>query len=329
MSATRGAATANQLPDGSVLIMGGGAQDAARRAVERFDPRSGSWSTVAGSNHIRTAPQVVGLPNGTLLVNGGNHETAPSETYDPRSGEWLPTDLAAWPLHSSTTTLLDDGTVLMAGGSSGGGYPTAASSRLSFGTEAGAPPAYFADATVGHADVAIVAVRNRGVMPLFATGTAVHGAAAGDFSVLFDECSSRGVAPGDSCLIGIRFTPSAAGARTATLALAGNVPGGSLSIPLNGRGTAAPAGQPAKTNQIPQLRCKRGPRLVVCRGLPARAVKGRVPVRLTRGGKVFAKGHLRRGTLRLKAKRRIAPQRYTLRIGNRRQAWSMAVQVRN
>ncbi len=329
MSTPRNASAAAPLPDGSVLVIGGEGNTDVTRVVDRFDPRSGSWSRVANTNEGRIFAHAVPLPNGTVLLTGGSYNLGPSETYDPRHDVWIPTGPPAAALPLTTATRLENGSILSAGGflDSAG---TRASALLSLATEAAGPPLYFGDATVGHAEVTILPIRNRGQMPLFPTGLTLHGAASADFEVLFDECSVAGVVPGDTCFVAVRFTPSADGTRTATLTIAGNVPGGATAIPLSGRGTAVPEGhQPAKTNQIPQLRCKRGPRLVVCRGVPARATRGRVPVRLTRGGKVFAKGHLRRGTLRLKAQRQIAPQRYTLRIGNRRQAWSMAVQVQN
>ena len=60
--------------------------------------------------------------------------------------------------------------------------------------------------------------------------------ASGDFDPAYN-CSAT-IAVGGSCLIGVTFTPTAAGTRTGSLMVADNAPGSPQSIPLVGTGTA-------------------------------------------------------------------------------------------
>lgn len=60
------------------------------------------------------------LPNGTVLVTGGEYETTPAcssaELYDPGSGTWTATSNMLAVRSHDTATRLADGTVLVAGG---------------------------------------------------------------------------------------------------------------------------------------------------------------------------------------------------------------------
>jgi Galactose oxidase, central domain len=67
-------------------------------------------------NHTATL-----LPDGTVLVTGGEYDTTGSctsaELYDPGSGSWTATWNLVMPRFINfTATLLADGTVLVAGG---------------------------------------------------------------------------------------------------------------------------------------------------------------------------------------------------------------------
>src|SRR5205085_2395766 len=68
-----------------------------------------------------------------------------------------------------------------------------------------------------------------------AGGASIGGANAGDFSKSADTCSGTTVAAGSNCTVSIRFTPGAAGARTASLSIASNA-AGSNSVALSGTG---------------------------------------------------------------------------------------------
>src|SRR5581483_2453527 len=80
-----------------------------------------SW--VATQNMVqipRTAAPAVTLPNGKVLVAGGNNpfsgRTTECELYDPTTGTWSVTGAMNFARSAHTLTLLPDGTVLAAGG---------------------------------------------------------------------------------------------------------------------------------------------------------------------------------------------------------------------
>lgn len=117
--------TATLLPDGHVLVAGGGgSEDRVESAsAELFDPISGRW-TETGSLH---GPRGQGhsatlLPDGKVLVAGGDEvgsghlPQSGAELYDPDTGTWTETGsmLVARSHHSAT--LLPDGKVIVAGG---------------------------------------------------------------------------------------------------------------------------------------------------------------------------------------------------------------------
>jgi hypothetical protein len=55
------------------------------------------------------------LPDGTVLVAGGDADAMPAELYDPRTGTWTATGSMIEGRWDYTATLLPDGTVLGAG----------------------------------------------------------------------------------------------------------------------------------------------------------------------------------------------------------------------
>jgi hypothetical protein len=88
-------------------------------------------------------------------------------------------------------------------------------SNLAFGSQTVSAPS----------GVQWLAVINTGVADLTFTGPAqITGANAADFAILpgDDQCDGQTLAPGDTCWVGVQFTPSLTGPETATLALAPN-----------------------------------------------------------------------------------------------------------
>ncbi|HEY8598583.1 MAG TPA: kelch repeat-containing protein [Thermomicrobiales bacterium] len=135
LSTGRAGHTANLLPDGRILIVGGqtaatrggGLQFVATRATtvpaasaEVFDPQAGTWRPIASLASPRSGHSATLLPSGQLLVVGGYapNGTTPlgtAERYDPTTNIWslmnTPTARA-----EHTATLLADGSLLIVGG---------------------------------------------------------------------------------------------------------------------------------------------------------------------------------------------------------------------
>ena len=81
---------------------------------------SGSWTTTGSLNVARAAHTATLLPNGLVLVAGGedasSRSLASAELYDPGSGRWSVTGSLSTPRYNHTATLLPDGQVLVVGG---------------------------------------------------------------------------------------------------------------------------------------------------------------------------------------------------------------------
>jgi hypothetical protein len=113
--------TATLLPNGKVLLVGGGDTN------ELYDPVDGTWTT---TGVVSYSPLTL-LPNGNVLAGGGYTATllltgkvlsaggahnVTARLYDPDSGTWSPTGSLAWERDWCTATLLRNGQVLVAGG---------------------------------------------------------------------------------------------------------------------------------------------------------------------------------------------------------------------
>jgi len=79
-----------------------------------------------------------------------------------------------------------------------------------------------------------VTLSNSGSAPMAVSSVAVTGSNSGDFAET-DNCSAP-LAVGGSCTINVTFTPSASGARAATLSVADNATGSPQGVSLNGTG---------------------------------------------------------------------------------------------
>jgi hypothetical protein len=87
-----------------------------------------------------------------------------------------------------------------------------------------------------------VTVTNEGDALLHVSGVALAGADADDFLASSDNCTTAPVLSGASCTIAVRFIPSAAGARAATLQVLSDSPVPPAPIALEGNGTDLPTG---------------------------------------------------------------------------------------
>jgi hypothetical protein len=79
-------------------------------------------------------------------------------------------------------------------------------------------------------------VKNAGKADLFIGSVSVSGANAGDFAPGVSTCPVGGLAPKGKCTIAVGLTPSALGARSATLTLHDNAGTGAQNVALSGTG---------------------------------------------------------------------------------------------
>jgi hypothetical protein len=115
--------TATLMPDGKVLVVGGacgGGTAGIQAEAETYDPITSTWSAVVGLPAAREAHTATMLPDGQVLVVGGDNGDIPrydsALIYEPARGVWVPTQALVIGRRNHTATLLTDGTVLVAGG---------------------------------------------------------------------------------------------------------------------------------------------------------------------------------------------------------------------
>ena len=98
--------TATLLPDGRVLVAGGGVPGSS---AERYDPATGAWAATGSMDAARTDHTATRLPDGRVLVAGGwggGSYLSSAELYDPASGAWTATGSMATLRGDHTATLL-------------------------------------------------------------------------------------------------------------------------------------------------------------------------------------------------------------------------------
>lgn len=81
------------------------------------------------------------------------------------------------------------------------------------------------------------AVRNEGGAPLDLDSVAIVGADLDQFALAGEECTGASLAPGEECLVRVRFAPDGAGAKGATLRVRGAA--GTYTASLSGSGLTA------------------------------------------------------------------------------------------
>ncbi|MDW5596919.1 kelch repeat-containing protein [Conexibacter stalactiti] len=327
----RGEHTALLLDDGALLVVGGQGPGGADGALLRLDPGTGSWNQLPLATLFGITPAARQLASGAVLVVNGSFATL----FDPRSGQLAAAGTP--PLNGSVGSLvgLSDGDILLVSGA----YLGQVAARFTPRATVAVAPVDAGEQTTGRRGTLIsVPVTVTGDVPIFPRATTLEGVGAADFEIVSDSCDGAALERGGSCFVGLRFSPRADGARSASLVLsAGELAGGRKVVALSGTGVAAavtpppaapiiPPGAPpaavvprqvARRATEPRLRCgaRRG-RTVVCSGLPHRLGSGKA--RLSRNGIVHATGTLKNGRLTLTVRRRLYDRRYTLVVGGRR-----------
>ncbi|AGC49124.1 kelch domain-containing protein [Myxococcus stipitatus DSM 14675] len=107
------------LPDGRVLVVGGGTARASSTA-EVYDGATGLWSLVAAPSTPREHHAAVVTREGSVLVMGGEHSTAgvlaSVERFDPGTGRWSSAPALEERRELPGALTLPDGAVLLVGG---------------------------------------------------------------------------------------------------------------------------------------------------------------------------------------------------------------------
>jgi N-acetylneuraminic acid mutarotase len=123
MKQPRAEHTATLLPDGNVLVVGGG-YFGTDNTAEIYDPSTDSWEftkTLMENSRTRGHTAVL-LKTGKVLVAGGLSNPsvysvqATAELYDPDADTWTSTDPMTGPRRDHAMTELENGEILVAGG---------------------------------------------------------------------------------------------------------------------------------------------------------------------------------------------------------------------
>ena len=129
LNAARGGHTATLLPNGDVLVAGpcnDGIYCSNTSSAELYNPTTGTWRITGDLKTPRYSHTATLLPNGQLLIAGGDHSGSDTgyrdvvlnsaEIYTSTTGKWSTTVSLNAPREFHTATLLDNGKVLIAGG---------------------------------------------------------------------------------------------------------------------------------------------------------------------------------------------------------------------
>jgi hypothetical protein len=119
MTVPRDDAASAPLPDGRVLIAGGNNTDQpshALKSAEIFDPATGSFTPTGDMSVARNEPVAAPLPDGRVLVAGGDFYEESAEIFDPRTGTFSPTGSMAIHRDGAVAAPLPYGRVVVLGG---------------------------------------------------------------------------------------------------------------------------------------------------------------------------------------------------------------------
>jgi N-acetylneuraminic acid mutarotase len=121
------------LSGGAVLAIGSdtGGGSEATPAAYRYDPASGTWTSVQGL--AQSSVELVALPDGTALAIGGIDSTdaitAQVQRFDSRTGAWTQVAPLSTPRSRAQAVVLPDGRILVAGGSTGKAFASGTALR--------------------------------------------------------------------------------------------------------------------------------------------------------------------------------------------------------
>lgn len=135
MIAPRSQHSATLLPDGRVLIAGGGSGNASiLTSTEIYDPGTGTFRAAGSMTAARRMHSATLLPDDRVLIVGGygagSGPLASAELFDPRNGTFTATGSLNTARAGHTAVLLSTGKVLIVGGYGMNAYPNVAPAEL-------------------------------------------------------------------------------------------------------------------------------------------------------------------------------------------------------
>ena len=111
------------LPDGRVIIAGGGTGfNGYSSSAEVFNPATNTFTTVASMGTARAQASSMIMPDGTFLVAGGysgSATLATTQRYDGATNTWIAAGSMLNPHYGAVTEMLPGNYVLIAGGNGG------------------------------------------------------------------------------------------------------------------------------------------------------------------------------------------------------------------
>jgi serine protease len=108
------------------------------------------------------------------------------------------------------------------------------------------------DTDVGEGASSLLSVKNVSGLAVSFGQSVISGTNAGDFNRIADTCSGGTLAGGETCIVNVRFSPSATGARRAGLQVSTNMPNGiSVSLSATGNAAAQETATPPATTTAP------------------------------------------------------------------------------
>ena len=102
----------------------------------------------------------------------------------------------------------------------------------------------FSPTVIGTQSDASVQVNNVSGLTVVFGGAVFGGLNPADFTKVADTCSGATLNDGDSCVVTVRFAPTATGQRQATLQISSNMPSGGIAVPLSAASVANPGTPP-------------------------------------------------------------------------------------
>ena len=183
-------------------------------AVDPSDPNIVYAGTYYGALVCTTCGGNSPTPNWTQLGNG-------------LPGAWI-----------YNLTLAQDGKHLIAWTHGRGAWEIPILSTTSSGVTASTLSAFGPQTDGSASDAHTVTVTNAdAAQSAMLGGASVGGASPNDFQIVADNCSYTVLAPSGTCTLGVKFTPTASGARSATLSIPHDSAGSPATVPLAGSGT--------------------------------------------------------------------------------------------